>query len=263
MPYPTLTDNLPRDSSGKAFVGPQGRIPRGLPNPLNDNEATPYTILVGPDGVTPLVGTAGLLIQGSAAHDAASIGNPVKMGGKASTSVPAAVANGDAVEAFFDLLGQLGVVLRGPAGGRIFPDVTNGADGVSNTVAWSQIATFLHAFNGTTWDRLRSSITNGLVVDVSRQAKTPLTAAAPTQALISTASAQAVAVNSNRKGLVIQNLSANIVSLGVGATAEIFKGITLDPKMYWVMDEYTFSTQVINAIASAGTGNVVSVQEFN
>jgi hypothetical protein len=50
-------------------------------------------------------------IQGMAAHDATAAGNPLRMGGKASTGLPAAVANGDAVDAYFDLNGRQVVVV--------------------------------------------------------------------------------------------------------------------------------------------------------
>lgn len=41
-------------------------------------------------------------IEGNIAHDAVDSGNPVKVGGKAHTSEPAAVANNDRVNAYFD-----------------------------------------------------------------------------------------------------------------------------------------------------------------
>lgn len=45
-------------------------------------------------------------IQGNVAHDDADSGNPVKVGGKASTSTPSAVANNDRVDAYFDDTGH-------------------------------------------------------------------------------------------------------------------------------------------------------------
>lgn len=49
------------------------------------------------------------IVSGDVAHDAADSGNPLKLGGKASTALPAAVANGDRVNAYFDEYGRLGV----------------------------------------------------------------------------------------------------------------------------------------------------------
>jgi hypothetical protein len=48
-----------------------------------------------------------LPIDGAVAHDAADAGKPVKIGGKASSSAPTAVAAADRVDAFFDLLGRM------------------------------------------------------------------------------------------------------------------------------------------------------------
>lgn len=48
-------------------------------------------------------------VRGDTAHDAADSGNPVKIGGKAATSAPAAVANGDRVNAYFDDVGRQAV----------------------------------------------------------------------------------------------------------------------------------------------------------
>lgn len=48
-------------------------------------------------------------VVGAVAHDAVDSGNPLKVGGKASTSAPTAVANGDRVNAYFDTNGRLAV----------------------------------------------------------------------------------------------------------------------------------------------------------
>lgn len=46
-------------------------------------------------------------VNGGVAHDAVDTGNPVKLGGKASTTIPTAVATGDRVNAYFDDRGRL------------------------------------------------------------------------------------------------------------------------------------------------------------
>lgn len=46
--------------------------------------------------------TAKKIVAGDTAHDAVDAGNPIKVGGKASTARPAAVAIGDRVNAWFD-----------------------------------------------------------------------------------------------------------------------------------------------------------------
>jgi len=47
-----------------------------------------------------------LPIDGAIAHDAVDAGKPLKIGGKATSGVPTAVATADRVDAFFDLLGR-------------------------------------------------------------------------------------------------------------------------------------------------------------
>lgn len=87
------------------------------------------------------------------------------------------------------------------------------------------------------------------------------TGSAPTSASVGTSSAQAVASNSNRKGLILTNVSANTISLGIGQTAVLNDGITLVPWGVWVMDEYTFTTAAINAIAAAASSDL-AIQEL-
>lgn len=49
------------------------------------------------------------LVAGDVAHDAADSGNPVKIGGKAASSTPSAVASNDRVNAYWDQNGRLAV----------------------------------------------------------------------------------------------------------------------------------------------------------
>lgn len=93
--------------------------------------------------------------------------------------------------------------------------------------------------------------------------KTPLTASTPTFATVGTSSAQAVASNASRKGLVIVNLSSNTISFGIGANSAVLnRGITLTGLgSVWNMSEYDFNTSAINAIASSAS-STISIQEF-
>lgn len=102
------------------------------------------------------------------------------------------------------------------------------------------------------------NVTNTVTVNVS---KTALTASSPTAATVGVASAQAVASNSSRKGLILVNTSANYISLGLGATAVLNSGITLAPYGTFVMDEFCFTTGAVNAIASAASSNL-AIQEY-
>jgi hypothetical protein len=103
------------------------------------------------------------LIAGSVAHDAVDSGNPIKIGGYAtSTSSPTAVAVGDRVNARYSLTGN--AVVGTPS------IAASGADGTSNNIqtfgdafdATLKLQVRPEMFNGSTWDRLRGD-TNGLV----------------------------------------------------------------------------------------------------
>jgi hypothetical protein len=98
---------------------------------LNEGETGPARFAVG---CTYFNGTTwdrmrgdtnGVFITGNVAHDAVDAGNPTKLGGKASSSVPAAVANADRVNAYFDLNGRLVTLLDTalPAGTNNIGDV--------------------------------------------------------------------------------------------------------------------------------------------
>ena len=91
--------------------------------------------------------------------------------------------------------------------------------------------------------------------------KTALTASSPTATSVGVSSAQAVASNANRKGLVLVNTSNNTISLAFGATAVLNSGITLISGSSWEMNEYTFHIGAVNAIADVASSNL-AVQEY-
>lgn len=84
---------------------------------------------------------------------------------------------------------------------------------------------------------------------------------APAQTIVDTISAQAIAANTSRKSLIISNLSDFKVSLGLGATAIKDKGIVLYPGEKWNMNNHSYCTVAIYAIAES-TNCVISIQEF-
>lgn len=146
----SISSALPSDTGSRKFVGPAGKLPAGRQVGSSDYA---LTHVEGPD-----------------AHDAAATpGYPLQIGGVAESTTPSAVADGDAVRAFFDTLGQLGVVIRGTDGALLLPDRAAMGDGASN-VSLSRIAAWLHLYNGSTWDRLRGDTTYGMDVDVTRMA---------------------------------------------------------------------------------------------
>lgn len=100
--------------------------------------------------------------------------------------------------------------------------------------------------------------TSGALITSGR---VPLTGSSPTFSTVGVTSAQVVASNANRHGLVLTNTSNNRISLGFGAAAVLNSGVTLYPGGIYVMDAYTFNTGAVNAIASVASSNM-SVQEF-
>ena len=91
---------------------------------------------------------------------------------------------------------------------------------------------------------------------------TPLTPSSPTAASVGVTSAQALAANAGRLGLVLINTSSNYISLGFGAAAVLYSGVTLNPNGgTYVMDSFTFNLSAVNAIASGASSNL-AVQEL-
>ena len=89
-------------------------------------------------------------VQGDRAHDATDRGSPVKIGGKASASAPAAVADGKRVDGYFDANGRLVVLVDAlPAAAALADSATNPT---TPTVGAAALV-----FNGSSWDRLRGN----------------------------------------------------------------------------------------------------------
>jgi hypothetical protein len=91
--------------------------------------------------------------------------------------------------------------------------------------------------------------------------KTALTVSAPASGIVGISSATVLAANVNRKGLHLVNTSANTISIAFGSSAVLNSGITLTPLGTFWMDEYSFSTAAVNAIASVASSNL-AIQEY-
>ena len=96
-------------------------------------------------------------IQGDTANDAVDAGNPVKIGGRAEATVPAAVADGDRVNALFDLLGRAVVNLIDSSGNSLTNaqglkswDCLTDESGNALTVKWSTPLNLAASATGTT-----------------------------------------------------------------------------------------------------------------
>lgn len=105
-------------------------------------------------------------------------------------------------------------------------------------------------------------VSNGQPLPVTATTPTALSGNAPATVSVGVASGALVAINASRKGLVVTNNSSAIVSLAFGANAAVLSsGITLKPGGVWDMDQFTFTTQAVNAIAASAASGV-SYQEF-
>lgn len=91
-----------------------------------------------------------------------------------------------------------------------------------------------------------------------------LSVSAPTFATVGVGSAQVLARNTARRGVVLVNTSANRISLAFGSAAAVLdSGITLyGLGGSWSMDELAFTLDAISAIAS-GAGSNLAIQEFS
>lgn len=94
-----------------------------------------------------------------------------------------------------------------------------------------------------------------------QQTSNPEIAGSPTGVSVGATTTPVLAANPNRTGLTLVNTSPNTISIAFGNAAVLNSGITLVPNGMFVMDEFTFTTQAVNAIASLGSSNL-SVQEF-
>lgn len=89
-----------------------------------------------------------------------------------------------------------------------------------------------------------------------------LTGNAPVAISVGVSSGTVLASNVLRKGAVFTNTSSNTISFGLSGNAAVLNsGITLAPYGSWIMDDYTYTTGAITAIASGAASNL-SVQEL-
>ena len=87
---------------------------------------------------------------------------------------------------------------------------------------------------------------------------------APTAASVGVTSAQVLAANTSRTGLILVNTSSHTISIAFGAHAAVlYSGITLEPNGgTYEMDVDSFTSQAVNAIASGASSNL-AIQEYN
>lgn len=98
---------------------------------------------------------------------------------------------------------------------------------------------------------------------MSRDLFTPMIPAAPTYATVgNVASAQILAANPKRTGLILSNTHATqTVSLGLGAAAVSGSGITIMAGKTFFMTQYNLFKGAVNALAS-GAGTNLGIIEL-
>lgn len=121
------------------------------------------TLTVGVIDETGASAVDALAVGGGTAHDAVDSGNPIKIGGKATTAqtVPTAVANADRVNAWFFPSGEQVVVISDGFGKFPAMTTTFNSDSMaspSSPDAALIVSTWPLIFNGTNWSRQRDIV---------------------------------------------------------------------------------------------------------
>jgi hypothetical protein len=145
-------------------MDPQGQY-RTTPPTLVDQQVS--QLMLDASGNLKVVngssGATATQVQGNIANDVVDAGNPVKVGGVGSSTVPTAVTAGNRVNAWFSLRGAIATFFTDVTG-AIISFITAGADGASDTRNSVPTMSRLEVYNGATWDRLRGSTVGANVV---------------------------------------------------------------------------------------------------
>ena len=105
-------------------------------------------------------------VVGELAHDSADSGKPIKIGGYADNSIPTGVTPGDRVNGWFGLSGQQMVSMVASAGAGVDANTQAYLLDSTDVARTSAFGAAGYVFNGTTWDRLRGSATDGVLVNL-------------------------------------------------------------------------------------------------
>lgn len=121
--------------------------------------------------------TGGGWVQGNVASGATDTGSPVKVGGRFNSTRPT-LTDGQRGDTQLDARGNLSTVIVPQTGVTGWAARNDDADAVAVVSANNIFRVLAEGmlFNGTTWDRLRGDVTNGLDVDVTRVTGTVTTA---------------------------------------------------------------------------------------
>lgn len=111
-------------------------------------------------------------VTGNVASGVADAGNPVKVGGLASTTAPTAVANNQRVNAWYGVNGTAVVSLTNAAGTTTDAATARKSQDPAGNLVIAGFASHLH--NGATWDQRRTPVVFKTLAAVSVTAATPV-----------------------------------------------------------------------------------------
>lgn len=131
------------------------------------------------------------------------------------------------------------------------------ADGMTATWGGIFANARLYGFNGTTWDRIRGDITNGLDVDVTRLPNLP-SASTGSYGTVSVGATATViaAANSARKSLIIRNTSTGTVYIGYDSSVTTSNGFPVAQKDAYEINQTNLYTGAVYGIVASGTSDV-------
>lgn len=197
----------------------------------------------------------------SAANQTAVIGS--KAGGTAATSsqlvgavyntTPPTLTNGQQAAVQLNNVGSMAVTLRGSSTTAGL-DITGGTgtDGYTGSGGKVTTLSIMHAYNGTTYDRLRGD-TIGLRVTPSTSTGTDRSTT------VGTTSAAVMATNASRRGFIVQNTDIRDIYYNYGATAVVVAGsgnFVLRPGETLMFIVGHIPSESINMIVAAGTASI-------
>lgn len=133
---------------------------------VGTKEEADLVLLVGTDG-SPLITSGGLGVVGNVAHDAADSGYPVKIGGKAETTAPTAVQDGDRVDFWADEYGRQVVALK-HTDGTALTDATGVKQAATGTVLFTSTPTLSVAGQYASGDYIGPTTTPASIANVVR-----------------------------------------------------------------------------------------------
>lgn len=167
---------------------------------------------------------------------------------------------------------QFQTQVQNPAGTVIDPTLirplTVATDSITATVSSAALPPNASTATNQTGGTQKTQIVDGAGVVITSTSnsldvntKVALTANTQNNVSVGVTSVGVLSSNTARTGGVFTNASAAIIYIGIGQNALVGKGITLYPGGTWYMDEYSYTTEAINAIATVAA-STLSFQEF-